>query len=153
MLLHLTLRWKTHGYIQFNQPCKELDKGQLEFLNSGHAYPHPPFRYLFVVHFSDFVISFLGVVTMKLCKRKLRKLVEQGNVIFAPSNLKRKKMDKGPSRKTEETQPCPLVLCSTSEANPATRSSLVVEVVDMDMPCSKEGEHAQSIPSIGDVPG
>ena len=90
---------------------------------------------------------------MKLCKRKLRKLVEQGNVIFAPSSLKRKKMDKGPSRKTEETQPYPLGLRSTSEANPATRSSLVVEVVDMDMPCSKEGEHAQSIPSIGDVPG
>ena len=33
-------------HTSLNQPCREVDKGQLGFLDSNHTHPHTPFSYI-----------------------------------------------------------------------------------------------------------
>uniref|UniRef100_A0A2N9H8K7 Uncharacterized protein n=1 Tax=Fagus sylvatica TaxID=28930 RepID=A0A2N9H8K7_FAGSY len=67
-------------------------------------------------------------ITMKLNKSRVRQLAQSGEVAVAPLSLKRKEIDKGPSKRAEEVPPRPLV----GEAVPLVKEVPTVVMVDVD---------------------
>ena len=65
---------------------------------------------------------------MKLNKGKLRKFAQSGEVVAAPVSLKRKKVDRGPSKQAEQSSSRPPIC----DAIPLVKAAPPVIMVDVD---------------------